>query len=353
MHRIDTATAVAALPAPAAPGPVPNGYWQPGNPQAGQPATGGDQDFFNMLQEELASILTAAGIAPVKGNFNQVLTSIVALVKSGYQGMSRTKLAAPLTLYVNAATGNDNNPGTLAQPFQTLQAAWNYIYEHIDANGQSVTISATGAFTAGISAYGIFPGTNAVNLVFTGASSITLAGGSQANGGQCIAAGFGAILVVSVAAGGSCVLSGGTYTNGIYAYDLGMVQFSGLNFGAFSSISDHITVNLGVVLFTGNYTISGGAGNHYSVGGEGGGLNSSSQGSIVVTLEGTPNFAGAFAEGSGPCFIGIPSSVVSYSGAATGSRYAASYGCLITTNGGGANFFPGNAAGSTVNGFYV
>jgi hypothetical protein len=38
---------------------------------------------------------------------------------------------------------------------------------------------------------------------------------------------------------------------------------------------------------------------------------------------------------------------VTYSGAATGSRYGAALNGVIQTNGGGATYFPGNSAGST------
>ena len=92
MHRIDTATAVGAPPAPAAPGPVVPGYRQPGNPQTGQAATSGDQDFFNMLQEELGAFLDAAQIARVKGTYNQVLTSCRAL----FGGFVQSKVVSPL-----------------------------------------------------------------------------------------------------------------------------------------------------------------------------------------------------------------------------------------------------------------
>lgn len=39
-----------------------------------------------------------------------------------------------------------------------------------------------------------------------------------------------------------------------------------------------------------------------------------------------------------------------YSGSATGARHSAQLNGVIYTNGGGANYFPGNAAGSTASG---
>lgn len=79
-HRIDTGTAVAVLPATGAPGAA--GFWIDGNALLGTPATNGNQDWFNMMQEELLAVLAAAGIAPVKGTYNQLLASIIALILS-------------------------------------------------------------------------------------------------------------------------------------------------------------------------------------------------------------------------------------------------------------------------------
>lgn len=100
MHRIDTATAAAAMPAIGAPGPQPNGYWTIGNPGTGTPATAGDADWFNELTEEILSVLTSVGIAPVKGVLNQLLAAIRLLIGSG-GGAAMTRIfvgASPLNV---------------------------------------------------------------------------------------------------------------------------------------------------------------------------------------------------------------------------------------------------------------
>jgi hypothetical protein len=48
--------------------------------------------------------------------------------------------------------------------------------------------------------------------------------------------------------------------------------------------------------------------------------------------------------------VRISSANVTFSGAATGARYFANMNSIIQTNGGGANFFPGDSAGSTATG---
>ncbi|WP_321875559.1 gp53-like domain-containing protein [Burkholderia cenocepacia] len=77
MFRTDQNTAVTALPNPAPAGTP--GYFTGGNPATGQAATILDADWLNMIQEELISILTAAGVVPSKATYNQVLAALEIL----------------------------------------------------------------------------------------------------------------------------------------------------------------------------------------------------------------------------------------------------------------------------------
>lgn len=81
MHRIDSAGAVLARPAPKAAGTP--GYWTAGDPAAGQQATVIDPDWLNAVQEELLSVLQAAGIAPSKTNQAQLLAALAGLYGKG------------------------------------------------------------------------------------------------------------------------------------------------------------------------------------------------------------------------------------------------------------------------------
>ncbi|MFO3903842.1 hypothetical protein AAHD62_04845 [Enterobacter hormaechei] len=73
MHRIDTPTAQKDKF-----GAGKNGFTR-GNPQTGTPATDLDDDYFDMLQEELAGIVEAAATTLDKSKRNQVLTALKAL----------------------------------------------------------------------------------------------------------------------------------------------------------------------------------------------------------------------------------------------------------------------------------
>ncbi|EGK2938616.1 hypothetical protein LCJ18_003614 [Escherichia coli] len=76
MHRIDTKTAQKDKF-----GAGKNGFTR-GNPQTGTPATDLDDDYFDMLQEELCSVVEASGASLKKGRHDQLLTALRALLLS-------------------------------------------------------------------------------------------------------------------------------------------------------------------------------------------------------------------------------------------------------------------------------
>ncbi|EOM7228008.1 TPA: hypothetical protein ACH7DL_003353 [Escherichia coli] len=76
MHRIDTKTAEKDKF-----GAGKNGFTR-GNPQTGTPATDLDDDYFDMLQEELCSVVEASGASLEKGRHDQLLTALRALLLS-------------------------------------------------------------------------------------------------------------------------------------------------------------------------------------------------------------------------------------------------------------------------------
>ncbi|HBD5073610.1 TPA: tail fiber protein [Escherichia coli] len=76
MHRIDTKTAQKDKF-----GSGKNGFTR-GNPQTGTPATDLDDDYFDMLQEELCSVVEASGASLEKARHDQLLTALRALLLS-------------------------------------------------------------------------------------------------------------------------------------------------------------------------------------------------------------------------------------------------------------------------------
>ncbi|HBE7563854.1 TPA: hypothetical protein KMU83_002848 [Escherichia coli] len=76
MHRIDTKTAQKDKF-----GAGKNGFTR-GSPQTGTPATDLDDDYFDMLQEELCSVVEASGASLEKARHDQLLTALRALLLS-------------------------------------------------------------------------------------------------------------------------------------------------------------------------------------------------------------------------------------------------------------------------------
>ena len=98
MQRISDPTASATLPAPPALTGT-TGYFSGGVPGASV-ATRVRYWFLNMIQEELMSIVTAAGITPdtTASNFSQVLASIRALIAGVPHGVQSLAAAGTLTV---------------------------------------------------------------------------------------------------------------------------------------------------------------------------------------------------------------------------------------------------------------
>jgi hypothetical protein len=152
---------------------------------------------------------------------------------------------------------------------------------------------------------------------------------------SCVASGNEANCCLLVDGGGTLAL-GGTQTI----------------FGNCPSCS-HMIIGQGGYLYLnpagGSYTIAGGGINHIEVSGPGVFNAVTWSGySNTVTLQNTPNFTGAFAYASGGSYM-MYSKTFAGTGA-TGQRYNVSMNGVVNTNGAGASYFPGNAAGATYSG---
>lgn len=117
MHRIDTATSAVDLF-----GAGKNGF-RNGNKAEGISATDLTAEFFNDVQENLARLIEAAGIALVKGDYTQLLTALrsAGLFQTPAQFDNSTKAAT--TEFVQRALGNRRGYANLAVNNTTLLAA--------------------------------------------------------------------------------------------------------------------------------------------------------------------------------------------------------------------------------------
>lgn len=122
MHRTDNATSTTVLPPPTAAGPNPNSYFQPG--------TIVDAEWLTMLQEEMISVLVAAGITPNKAVYTQLSAAISAIATS-----------LDTTLVNTAHDWEDNQYISEKLLAYAASQAWNVLL------GQNVRMTLTGNCT--------------------------------------------------------------------------------------------------------------------------------------------------------------------------------------------------------------
>jgi hypothetical protein len=276
------------------------------------------------------------------------LGSTAIVISEFAAGGGREKLTTNRTYYVRT-DGSDSNDGlsnASGGAFLTVQKAVNVIFSSLDLGGFDVTIQlGTGTFTGNIS----------VSSSQVGAGKITINGDTNpANTGNYIVTGAsGATLVVdgfgSKIAVQGVELRGATHV--LLAQNGGYIQVSGyVRFGAAGAA--HMRSLNGFISAQGiTYAIVGAATQHY-LADQTGLLNVF--GSTINVLAGTFNFSTAFAFANRGGVLTAGSATFSLTGTVTGVRYSANNGGGVDSAGGGANFFPGNSAGSTTSpGWYI
>jgi hypothetical protein len=269
---------------------------------------------------------------------NTTQAASTAFVQNAVGGGSRTILTGNKTYYV-ATTGNDANPGTSGSPWLTIQHAINVIANTIDLAGFTATINVgNGTYTGGV----------LINSPFTGGGSVLL-NGNTGSPSSCIisttSADAIAVTNATLHVQGFTVQTT-TAGNGIKAGVNGAIYLDGaMNFG--NCVNDHMNaIEAGSFIgINANYTISGNStsGGHWVAQYAGAQISCIGQ---TITLTGTPSFGSAFAYCDGGYLI-IPSNT--FSGSATGPRYAASNNGVINTGGGGATYLPGSSSGTGTN----
>lgn len=288
--------------------------------------------------DELPLVDSAASNVLKKLTWANLKAAIASYLVSA--GLIREKLTVNRTYYVRT-DGSDSNNGlanTSGGAFLTLQKAIDTV-AMLDLSIYNVTIQVgAGTYTSGLT----------VNGAWVGAGTVTLTGDTTTPA-NCIINVTGATAVNVTGGGrlsiGGFKLSSTSSGNLLNATSGGMLTVTGaMEFGA--TTSAHIgTSQYGQVVISGvNYTISAGALRHFSSGP----LGYINVVNATVTITGTPAFSSAFAFADRLGFV--TNTGVTYSGLATGVRYVANSNAVVNSNGGGANFFPGNSAGTTATG---
>jgi hypothetical protein len=291
--------------------------------------TAGDDDFHFKVSADGSSWKEALVINRSTG---------VVSIPFGIAG-TREKLSANRTYYVRT-DGSDSNDGlsnSAGGAFLTIQKAIDVISGTLDIGTQTVTIQVgAGTYTGAVTLKRIV-GSGTVILLGDTATpsncviSVTSASAITCKVPQYDLRGFKTVTTTS-----------GYHLNLGAGCDLIVRQWE---FGAAPSGWAHVyATDNAKVLMANNYTISGPADRHWYS--DFGGLIQATN--LTITITGTPNFATAFAQcvRTGAMLV----SGNTFSGSATGTRYNASLNAIIDTFGAGANYLPGNAAGSTATG---
>ncbi len=253
----------------------------------------------------------------------------------------RIKLTEATTIYV-ATTGSDANDGlTSGTPKATIQAAWNMLSSQYDLGGQTVTIQlADGTYSAGLIADGVLVGQ---------ASPVTIQGNTTTPANAVVSVASGTAIIAqnraTVAVTGLSLTTASGTAACITAYNYGSVNvLAAMRFGAAGG-AHMITFTDGIITLSGNYEIYGGAFSHIYCYAQG---SIRTGGTITITVTDTPAFSVAFARAISLGTMSV--NALTFSGGATGKRYDATLNAVINTVGGGANYFPGDADGTTATG---
>jgi hypothetical protein len=274
----------------------------------------------------------ATGLLTATNNLSDLASVAAARANLGV----REQLTANRTYYVrtDGSDGNNGLANSSGGAFLTIQKAIDTVAA-LDLSIYNVTIQV---------ADGTYAGAVVVSAPWVGSGTVTLQGNTSTPANALLST--GASDSITALSGGALTVSGFKLTNSgsfLLHASSGSIRFSAITFGTCGSQQLRATDG-GRIAATGNYTIDGGAGNHWSAV-----CNSIFRVQAkTITLTGTPAFLAAFAN------VDLGSTALvngnTFSGAATGVRYSATNNAVISSGGAGATYLPGNAAGSTGSG---
>ncbi len=245
----------------------------------------------------------------------------------------RLLLTANTNYYVNNTTGSDNNAGTAALPFATLQHAWDFLAGTLDLSQFDLTINCAASGTPyTLAAQSLFVGGNTINILGAASASTKLDDFSTA--GQILDQ------IVNV--------DQFTLTTGFTQFSPGSVQVGTVSGDIVASSCGFTVGDAGAALYFGTMTVTGTVSFLFFAFNYGQLSLSTFAGTPAsITLSGTPTFI-TTAIVSGVGFI--VSSGFTFTGGATGKRFAVSSNGTIALADSAGTAIPGNAAGTISSG---
>lgn len=269
-------------------------------------------------------------------------------------GRSRWALTGTTTLFVDVVNGNDNNDGLAASTGNAVktitQAVITIAANQLDLAGNNLIVQlADGTYTSGLHFPGPLMGAfGNASLVIQGnagtPSNVIVTDTDNVNGG----------IAIAMFQGARCELKNMKLQGGALGSDGGLFVETGavcrleggIIFGLCAAGAHMHFTNGGTIIADSGYSISGNALYHVQ----------SFQGGLFSVQSQTINFtanvaftAFVLAQEMSSCNFGN-ATINLNANTVTGKRYQADNLSLIDTFSGGANFLPGNSAGSVSNG---
>jgi hypothetical protein len=321
-----------------------------GNPSTGTMGSIPPAFSIEHPQREIVTVIQWAfdhGYIDMLGNLCEAPTSTLTdqLLKALFGIMNSRLLRAPQTYYVNGATGNDNNNGlTTSTAFKTIQQALNTAITW-NQNGFGVTINVAAGVYAGI----VLPQLN-------GTGGCTLIGSST---GSCTISGVNQSAILSYESTGGYDISNFTLTCagvGQPGDHMCGIQVQGPSSNSIHDVKflncgeAHMMAVSGATLTPSNgIEIAGSAGCHIWAEWNGHYTNDQMPYLPVLTISQAVAF-NSFAQSTNASFMMCNYKSIIGAGNVTAGKYYVANNSVMNTNGGGANYLPGNSAGLVTTG---
>lgn len=250
-------------------------------------------------------------------------------------------LTAPLTVYVrpDGSDSNDGSANTALSAFKTIQAAVNYA-SRLSGNGYTVTAQ----LAAGTYAPAIVKGLGAP-IVIRG-DPVTPANAILS--GNVASAGILTVQACDAELTGVTVANTSTY--GVVATGVANLKLTACRWGDAVSACINSDRN-SIITIAGSHTVLAGSHAAWILATAGGTVSADGGAPPTVDTLATANFSNAFVQSSGG-YIDWPAGTFTNKTNAVGRRYLCVNGGIITSNGGGVNFYSGTVAGDAANGWY-
>jgi hypothetical protein len=296
-------------------------------------------DFFNVFVGNLRYLVRTAGIALDDADDTMVWQAVRALV-GNVTLQTPTLMSGNLTLYVNDTLGNDANDGlsnAAGHALKTLQRAVDIAFGFVPGQ-YIVTVRVDDAsYAAGF----LVPARPGPQISFVGNTvtpanvQVTSSSGSTMTVGGPNVATINGFRVSSNTSNG---IYHGIISNSGSQVTVKNIEFGAVGGGCIVSGNGQMYID-GPIKFSGNCSALLQSG--YS-----GQILLLPTSSFIVSNNITVSYASAAAGTSAGIQVATTQPTWTLTGSVSGVRYVAAFNASIITNGGGANYFPGNSAGS-------